>query len=251
MITVVTSYGHEGAALYGHRFVAQWWKHWPEKDRLVCYVESEVAEQPGSRIEMRNLLGVSACAAFLARHRGSAAAHGRKPQPVWRQKERDAGYSFRTDAYKFCRKVFAVRDAARFIDDGVLAWLDADVVTTTPVPDDFVEDLLGSADVAYLGRGRAHSECGFLAFRLPAARPVIETWAALYATDGVFSLPEWHDSFVFDVARRACPDVECRDLTPGGSGHVWCRSPLARYLDHLKGDERKRLGYSPELRQHA
>jgi hypothetical protein len=44
-----------------------------------------------------------------------------------------------------------------------------------------------------------------------------------------------------------------KNLTPEGRGvnHVWHDSPLAEYMDHLKGPKRKQLGKSPERGEKA
>lgn len=244
MVTVVTSFGPIGAHEYGYRFLDSFARCWPADVKLIAYVE---AGETHPRAETRDLLALADCTAFLERHRHIALHCGRLPTPAWKPKEVDLGYGFRTDAVKFCRKVFAVYDAAQRCDDELLVWMDADVMSNRLVPTGFLEGLMGGADLAYLGRGGAHSECGFLGFRLPAALPVITAWRDAYDTDRVFELREWHDSFVFDVVRRADPAINARDLTPGGSGHVWIGSPLGQAgIDHLKGD-RKKLGYSPEM----
>jgi hypothetical protein len=243
MPTVVTSFGPSGYHLYGKRFLDSFATFWPAGVPLVCYVESPISHP---RAEMRDLFAVEPCRSFLAEHRSSPVACGRKPVPGWRPKDREEGYSYRFDAVKFCRKVFAISDAASRIESGILTWLDADVVTTAPVPCGWVGALLDHHDVAFLGRRGTHSECGFLAFRLPQARPVIEALAAIYSTGSVFRESEWHDSYLFDRIRNDARGITFRDLTPGGYGHVWVRSPLAAYTDHLKGD-RKQLLRSPEI----
>lgn len=246
MTAVVTSFGPAGWDSYAKRFLDSFDQHWPVHIELLAYREA-AEEHP--RAQMRNLLDLPECAAFLKRHAGMEAPAGRAPMPCWKSADIERGYGYRTDAVKFCRKVFALADAARYaIDVGheILAWIDADVVTRQNVPRRLIETTLGPiAEVAFLGRPRTHSECGFMAFRLPNALPLIEALERMYAQDYVFDLPEWHDSFVFDYVRAQMPDLIQRDLTPGGSGHVWIRSPLWPWLDHLKGD-RKQLGYSPE-----
>lgn len=243
--TIVTSFSNGGFYEYAFRFFETFEKFWPADTTLVAYYE---APKVIPRAEMRDLYAVEAMRSFLDRHSANQAARGRVPNKTWKPKDRADGYSFRSDAVKFCRKVFAVADAARQISEGILVWIDADVVTTAPVPADFIGEMLARSDVAYLGRDGVHSECGFLAFRLPEALPLILEWERLYMTDEVFLLPEQHDSFVFDYARGQLPKLHYRNLTPGGSRHVWCDSPLAAYTDHCKG-ERKKLGFSPERKQ--
>lgn len=250
MLTVVTSFDERGWHEYGHHFVDSFAKHWPKSVDLVCYRKGGMTH---GRAKMRDLMAVQPCIDFLHSHRDDPMANGRVRTAVWRNKEGAVGYSFRTDAVKFCHKVFAVADAAERIGSGLLCWIDADVVTTSDVPEGFVESLIGDAHVAYLGRHPIHSECGFLAFKLPEALPLIRRWVGYYKTDAVFRLAEWHDSFVFDRCREESPDVNFRSLTPPGMAgvhHIWTVTPLAVCMDHCKG-ERKKLGFSPEMRSRA
>jgi hypothetical protein len=65
------------------------------------------------------------------------------------------------------------------------------------------------------------------------------------AETGIFTLPEWHDSFVFDVVRQSMPLKET-NWSKGiikGEGHPLINSELGAYLDHLKGN-RKQTGQS-------
>lgn len=245
MATVVTSFGHKGYKLYGLRFLELFSEHWPSTTDLVVYVEEPTARVPGTT---RSLFAVPGCTEFIEKYRGNPLATGRQPTPVWRGKDHEMGYSFRTDAVKFARKVFAVADAARTLRTGILAWVDADAHAFRSVPGDLVEQLLGKDDVAYLGRPGAHSECGFLAFRLPQALPVIEAWLAFYTSGAFLQEREWHDSYLFDRAREATVGPRYRDLAPPGArGHVWFDTPLGQCIDHLKGD-RKNTGFSMERR---
>lgn len=249
MVTVVTSFGPSGWDSYARTFLDTFERHWPAEVRLIAYRE---ANEWHRRAGMRNLLDLHDCSEFLRAHADEPMACGRVRTACWRNKEGAAGYSFRTDAVKFCRKVFAVADAAERMGQGILVWIDADVVTTADVPKGFVEGLLGDAHVAYLGRARTHSECGFLAFKLPEALPLIRRWVELYRSDRVFYLHETHDSYVFDHVRERSPEVICKSLSPEGPdqpGHIWTVTPgLCDVTDHRKGPDRKALGYSPEAR---
>lgn len=247
-LSVVTSFSPTGLHEYGYNFIESFDVFWPPEVSLIMYAEKPMPRpqsRVGRKMIVRRLDDVQGFIDFNARWKHDNAANGRAPHPSWKQKYRDDGYSFRTDAMKFCRKVFAVHHAAHEQAGGILTWIDADVKCLARTRPDFVPKLLDGDDIAYLGRERTHSECGFLAFHLPYAFPVIDAWEEFYRTDAVFKLDQWHDSHVFDIARDDHPEVRCNNLTPAGSGHVWCQSPLVHALDHLKG-ERKELGYSPE-----
>ena len=244
MLTVVTGWTDAGFELYGRRFIEGFQRHWPTDGvHLIVYVW---CLRPLSIGESR--FPPTATFEFVNRHSKSNLACGKQPISCWRAEERERGYSFRSDAVKFCQMSTYPADAALTAPPGILLWLDGDVMTHQDVPPTFVADMLGDADCAYLGRQPAHSETGFVAFKIPAARPLIDEWARLYLSDEVFELPEWHAAYVFDRAREkfeAAGGV-CKSLTPAGArGHVWVKSPLANYLDHLKGN-RKHKDRSPE-----
>jgi hypothetical protein len=65
------------------------------------------------------------------------------------------------------------------------------------------------------------------------------------AENGIFTMKEWHDSFVFDVVRKSITLAQ-HDWSShliSGEGHPLINSEWGAYLDHLKGD-RKSLGRS-------
>lgn len=231
---VVTALWGNAWERYGRRFVETFARYWPAEVELVVYAGEPV---PLLRGDCRELMAIPGLVEFLARHRHDAAATGHGPPTErWRAEHREAGYCWRYDACKWVRQAVVPFDAAQDLADGdLLCWLDADVVTHAAVPPGWIEGLLAGADLAYLGREGSHSEIGFLAFRLDAARPVLRSFAELYTTEAVFGLPETHSAFVFDAARGLWPQVAARNLTPGDRAHVWPRSPLAACTEHLKG----------------
>jgi hypothetical protein len=92
-----------------------------------------------------------------------------------------------------------------------------------------------------------HSEIGFWAVRIcKQSISMLRDLAEVYTTDAFLMLPQHHSAYVFDYVRQKAQDrgLRSKNLTPGGSGHVWLSSPLAKYTDHLKGSRRKKLGYS-------
>lgn len=255
MIRVVTTFSETGMLEYGWRFMDTFDAFWPSHCKLAVYYEklptlTRIMRNPPPTF--RDLRDVEQRTNFLWRNSTLPIARGLVPTPVWKRKDRDDGYSFRTDAVKFCHKVFAIADAAARKESEFLVWIDADVLSFDFVPITFIDDMMEGYDVAYLGREGTHSECGFLSFRIPQALPMIAAWAHQYTSGEVFNLTEWHDSFVFDVVRRNhARSLRFHNLSmhvhrgEQGSGHPWHRTPLGLYMDHLKG-ERKEKGYSPE-----
>lgn len=238
----------DGFRRYGHRLIAGLQKHMPG-EVITVYSEDDITElSECDSVILASLHFVPAFVNFTHRHAKSALVAGREERPGWKSKDREDGYSFRFDAMKFCRKVFAIADAARHLGHGVITWLDADAYPFRDVPADFFQTLGGASEFGclYLGRMGTHSECGFLHFNIPEAMPLIQSWENFYASDRFLKEREWHDSYLFDLARGEVPSVRCISIAaPGARGHVWFDSPLGNWFEHAKGD-RKKLGYSSE-----
>lgn len=235
-LTTVTSFSKEGYALYGRRFLETYYEYWPSSIPLLIYHEGEF--EFGF-----NLLEESkACALFLERHENDELAKGRAinlPNP-WKENDKRNGYNFRYDAFKFMRKVFAIEEAANRIKQGLLFWLDADILTYKTVTEVFLRECLPSdKDVCYLGRTNKHSECGFVGYNLdhPEVMKAIHYFSELYRTDQVFTLHEWHDSYVFDLCRQEFK-LKGHNLSTLDRGHVFSSSCLGRYMEHLKGNRK-------------
>ena len=81
--------------------------------------------------------------------------------------------------------------------------------------------------------------------------PVVQSFLSEFqryydqAETGIFTLAEWHDSFVFDAVRSKFNLVN-KNWSAGlikGEGHPLINCEWGAYLDHLKGG-RKELGKS-------
>jgi hypothetical protein len=243
---LMTSMSRAGYRQYGYRLISGLQKHMPGT-LLTVYSEDDIVElEDCSSVMLASLRFIPAFTGFLQRHGNNPLVNGRQERPGWKEKDRRDGYSYKFDAGKFCRKVFAIADAARDLHTGTLTWIDADAYPTKTPPPEFFSALFAGGHCAYLGREGTHSECGFLHFKLPEAMPLIQAWESYYANDRFLQENEWHDSYLFDLARAEVPSVFCTNLSPPGTrGHVWFDSPLGQCFDHTKG-ERKKLGYSPE-----
>lgn len=255
MLTVCTGWSPTGWNQYGKRFAETFDQFWTRDVRLVVYGE-EPRELPNARgriVEFHSLLEIPALCRFIIDHQMSLRAHGREwmPQHEWKPRALMAGYNWRYDAVKFSRQAFIPLQVLLTCTEGdYLAWLDGDVVTHAPVAERFITDLLPpDKDVAFLGRGRKHPEIGFQLYRVNASTmKMLKLFRAIYETHQVFDFPEWHSAYIWNEAlQRTIPTDRQRDLTPGGSGHVWHESPLRFWTDHLKGD-RKGKDRSPEAR---
>lgn len=233
---VITGWSPFGWLQYGQRFLASFDRFWPIEVGLRVYVEeyfnAGTTRRPVEQVLLKSIPG---CMQFIEKYRHDKRANGKDVQPNWKDSARLSGYNFRFDAWKFCRQGFIPLHAAQDLREGILCWLDGDVVTHAPVPSGWIESLIPEhAAVAYLGREPKHSEIGVQIYRIPEAMGILQDFSDFYNSERVFGLKEWHSAYVFDQA-RCMNDIASYNMTPGGTGNVWSTSPMARYTDHLKG----------------
>ena len=214
-VKIVTSMSRTGYEKYGRRFL-ETAHHWPfpvtvySEDDLEC--PHRVFEDP---VHMKFAQGT------------------------------DESNDYRFQAKRFSYKVFAILDAAQRLmrsSDRLLVWIDADTVAFRDIPAKFLHDLLPKDKwIAYLGRERMHSECGFVIYDCGKLHAFFEAWRNLYATNEIYLLKEWHDSFVFDHLRQKMK-IPCENISgPGKTAHhPFINSPLGKYIDHLKGARKDR-----------
>jgi len=105
--------------------------------------------------------------------------------------------------------------------------------------------------MSYLGRGSNYSECGFLYFNMQHSqtRNYARYMKKMYDYDEIYSLSEYHDSYVWDYVRKIFEEdmkVQNNNIGDNRPGHVQARSILGTVYDHTKG-KRKLTGKSPEV----
>ena len=249
-VTVCSGFSRAGYREYGINFVRTFDKFWPTDVNLVVYAEEMVSMPRG---ECRSLWDCEGARDFHDRHGEDGRRRGTTPITGWRAKDRNEGYAWRFDAAKFYKQCIIPYDASKtLVQDDILVWLDADVVTFAMVPTDFIMNLMGDTDLAFFGRGSYHSEIGFWSIRIcKLSRRMLQSFAEIYTNDIFLTLKEHHSAFVFDHVRRKAEisGLRTKNLTPEGrngshGSHVWLASPLAKYTDHLKGSRRKNIGHS-------
>ena len=224
----ITTCNANGWETYGRNMARSYLRHWPADVPLTIYTEGFDPD-----IEV-GTLDLHEAAYWLAPWK---AAH-QHLKPV----------DFRQDAVRFSHKVAAIGAAAEQ-GDGVLIWLDADTLTHSPVAVDWLDGLFPrSAAVAWLDRWGTYPECGFVMFRLPEARPVIQEIVLMYRSEEIFKLPETHDSYVIQhvverAVKRGRISVASLSGDAKGHGHPFINGPIGSRMDHLKG-KRKDYGKS-------
>lgn len=249
-VSVVTSFSALGYEKYGRRCLETFHANCPKEWQLHIISEDKIDSFPvfeGRRVLTYNLYEESFRAKtfyLLYGQKLEVSGRGKIGSDKRRNRHWRTGYSFRHDALKFSKKVFALHIAERNTSGGRLIWLDADTVVKRPIQLDLVNQLNppGYA-ISYFDRSPYHSECGFVIYNLDVigTRKFIEDFANLYYSGRVFELWEWHDSWVFDWLRKQS-GLQCYAIPHKKSGEPIRDSVLGEYLDHLKGN-RKNVAY--------
>ena len=265
-IKVITSYKPGTWETYAKRGITSMVKHLPGDVDIFVYCEEPTPDLTDKRITYVDLnTSEPALFEFKNKYKNDPVANGELieiPNGVRRSPNLEGldknKISFLWDAVKFSNKVFCIVNAVRNSSNyDYVIWLDADTYTHTPMPINFLQDLLPQDTMlTYLGRERGNQaiypECGFVGYNLnhPEVQNFINEWEQLYKTGDIFNLLEWHDSAVFwhlSKKYKTEKHITVNDIgyDAGVSGHhVFVNSKLGMYIDHLKGDNRKRIGRS-------
>ena len=265
-IKVITSYKPGTWETYAKRGITSMVKRLPEDVDIFVYCEEPEPNFIDKRITYIDLnTSEPALFEFKSKYKNDPVANGELieiPNGVRRSPKLEGldknKISFLWDAVKFSNKVFCIVNAVRNSSNyDYIIWLDADTYTHTPMPINFLQDLLPQDTMlTYLGRERGNQaiypECGFVGYNLnhPEVQNFINEWEQLYKTGDIFNLLEWHDSAVFwHLSKKYKTEkrITVNDIgyNAGVSGHhVFVNSKLGMYIDHLKGDNRKRIGRS-------
>lgn len=254
-ISVVTTFHQAGYEQYGSRMIDTFIKNWPGTVDLYVYAENCQVAQRAQNLHVVNCeTALPALIEFKRRWSDDPRATGQLAMGPPDRKGKQPGIGFKWNAVRFSHKVYAVCDLARKIS-GTLMWMDADTVCHSPIDTETLERLVpASVDIAFLGRKNKYTECGLYALNLgsPATQEFVELFQGVYdyAESGIFTMEEWHDSWVFDRVReeiaRKYPEWRQLDWSKDlitGEGHPLINSEWGAYLDHLKGD-RKQSGRS-------
>jgi len=246
--TVITTFNADGYAKYGQRMIQTFLQNWPVD--LVVYAEDCTVNETAPNLSVHDIAVVSDLTAFKQQWQGVPRANGDVSSDPVRSKRKDAGKGFKWDAVRFSHKVYSIFHCAKNTQTDWLIWMDADTVCHSPITHaDLAKLCPDTVDLCFLGRRGKYTECGLYAMNLQSLRTqnFLTQFQKYYdeAEQGIFTLAEWHDSFVFDAVRKHLPlvEVDWSGHLITGEGHPLINSAWGAYLDHLKGD-RKTLGKS-------
>jgi hypothetical protein len=153
---------------------------------------------------------------------------------------------YRFDAIRFSFKPFSIHQSLNYLPDNIdyLIWTDADLRCKKKFESNDMLEFMPNSDevMSYLGRKDSYSECGFLGFNLrnDKTHEYINRVIDIYQSGELFSLSQWHDSFIWDFVRKEFEELnetKFKDISGEGFNyeHVYIKSGLDKYFDHLKG----------------
>lgn len=259
--TVITTFHDAGYKQYASRMIDTFLQTWPQNVLLKVYAENCAVLQRSPNLEILDL--ESTCTdlkAFKERWRDVPKANGNIRDVPGLSQRKDSHKSFKWDAIRFAHKVYTVFHAVKNATTPWVLWMDADMVCHSPISIDFLDQMCPEEiDLAYLGRNGKFSECGLYAIHVgtKGSTRFIKEFQRMYndADNGIFTLGEWHDSYVFDDVKNRIEGIRLLNWAAGlgdlrhsvkntpGEGHPLINSAWGAYLDHLKGD-RKDYGHS-------
>ena len=240
--TIVTTFSADGYEKYGHRMIDTFLYNWPKEVDLAVFAEGCSVTQESPNLTVHDLEAASPSMVLFKQTWGQdPRANGQGPDPS----RKDANKAFKWDAVRFCHKVYAVCAAAEICQSDWLIWMDADTVCHSPITVEAISQFTpADLDLCFLGRRQKFSECGLYAMNMTSkvTREFLADFRNYYDNpeDGIFTLDEWHDSFVFDVVRKrhALRELDWAGHHMSGEGHPLINSDWGKYLDHLKGDRK-------------
>ena len=260
-ITMVTTFHKEGLDLYGQRFLHSFEKHVDKKIDLLVYAE-DCQPEVDDPVQIHILDAkqeLPKLNRFKEKWKDVPKANGTCPFPE--RRPRDYHKEFKWHAIRFANKVYAVFNACER-STGWCIWIDADTYVHSNWSFEQLQELLPNDKwITYVGRGKGSQtwpECGFYGLNLnnQTCKEFLKEFERYYedADNGIFTLDEWHDSYVFghilDEFKKSNPNVldysegiYNKTAKTGGGGHPLINSKLGQFIDHMKG-ARKQTGKS-------
>ena len=223
----LTSFSPQGYEVYGKKFLESAVQYWPTD--ILVYTEVDLPfSHP--KVKERDLMEVEGMESFLHYCDLNPIFSGQTPK----------GYDYNYDVKKFCRKSFAQLDALKHTQDKVF-WLDADIVFTRPITQEFLSGLFDGKSICCLQRKGFYTETGFIGFDPDGEKfkEFVTDYENVYRRGKIFNLKRWHDCEAFDEAVKTS-GVTVNNLSSffDGDLHVFPKSALGPYMKHNKGNRK-------------
>lgn len=216
----ITSFGDSGYDLYGEKFLKSFIRHWDAP--LTVYYEEKRSFPKAKRVKYVPLFDVPHVEDYL------------KQEIVYKTKNNP---DFRFQIFKFCRKSFVQIEEIK--QGGKVFWLDADIETSQKANLNKIKRTLDNVCISYMGRRGFHPCTSFVGFNAdhPEMIKFLAAYQDIYLSKEVFTLPEWHDAYVFNVIRERS-GVPCNDI----ASHIQGKMQSFNVFNHCFSFARHKKG---------
>ncbi len=238
---IVTTYPPKDWDIYVKRNLKSWVEY--ADAEIVAYNE-DVISHPVEGVREEALFSIPELSSFLDSIEYFAPAHG-----LFKHANGEQLYDYNFNASKWCRKVFVQANSTDY--NGIVVWLDADVLMTDYFDEGMALELLGGKPIAYYDRENFHPEAGIVIYDMRSARAhaFVDKLKWLYISGFIFRNPHgWHDCWAMWMLLQ---DQVMKDCTTNlGEGwdvqtdglEVMDHGPTAAYLRHDKGNKKYERG---------
>ena len=249
-LEVATTYNQKYYDICGKRMIETFIEFWPKDVTLYAYWEEQEPEIFADNVKYINLLEAQPeLVKFVERNKDDRKKNGWRPGE-WQDGTKEKQI-WKYDGVKFSYKVFAQSHRIKNSNSDRLLYLDADTFTHATPNLDYLDEILPEDHLcSYLGRAKNYDETGYYFHNI--AHPKSQEWAnrmeEIYINDELWDLEQQVDCYTMYWARKTfedCPQFDLNAYHGGfGNSHPFINTKLGAFLDHLKGNERKRLGSS-------
>ena len=202
-IKFVTTFHQPGMVEYGQRFINSFAEHVDKDIHLIVYAEDCQPTNPDPlQIIIKDQKEITKLIAFKEKWKDVPKANGKCPWPE--RRPRDHHKEFKWHAIRFANKVYAVFKETLDPVINWLVWIDADTFVHSDWSYEQIKNLLPRDKwITFVGRGvgtQTWPECGFYGLNIKdkMCKQFLAEFERYYeeAEKGIFTLEEWHDSFV-------------------------------------------------------
>ena len=132
----------------------------------------------------------------------------------------DGKYNYRYDVYSWCRKVFYQINAAENFD-GVLIWLDGDIVTYEEIDEELIHDWINGYEIAVMDRIGYPLDASMIIWDCSKfkTKDLLYNYRWMFESGAIFTLPEWTDIPALEIL------IKQMEIT---------RNDIAKYIDSDK-----------------
>lgn len=257
---LITSLNFETYHQYGRRFLLEFEKNTSEDLKLYVYfVGAKPNEAENSKkiffFNFENKLHQE----FLNKYKKFYEANGLRVNI--NIKGTDKIISLKVDqrfnAFKYSIRPFTILACLNDISNETtnLIWIDSDLRCKKFFSSNDLNELLPDNNqiLSYIGGNLDNSDFGFMAFNIKHKRfnEFLQKVLSNYITGKIFSYPEWHDTFLWEITIKEFLNLDVSVIknlvaNPDINGHLYLKTKMGEFFDHLKGKKRKELGRSSE-----